>query len=165
MPNTHLTGTINFFLERHRIETPLTSRIVRALPADQLAYRPHPQSESAGEVAWTIVRCLRVRNELAKTGNTEMVFGAPPSHAEILAQFEELSSSLADTLKGVDQSGWEQHSVVTANGTPILEQPLGQTIWMFHFDEIHHRGQLSTFLRPLGAKVPSIYGRSGDDPA
>jgi len=48
-------------------------------------------------------------------------------------------------------------------GTRIaLEWPAGDIIWLFHFDEIHHRCQLSTYLRPMGAKVPSIYGASGD---
>jgi len=37
-------------------------------------------------------------------------------------------------------------------------------LWGFLFDAIHHRGQLSSYLRPMGAKVPSIYGPSADDP-
>jgi hypothetical protein len=37
-------------------------------------------------------------------------------------------------------------------------------VWGFLFDEVHHRGQLSTYLRPMGGKVPSIHGPSADDP-
>ena len=37
-------------------------------------------------------------------------------------------------------------------------------VWGMFFDAIHHRGQLTTYLRPMGGKVPSIYGPSGDDP-
>ena len=47
-------------------------------------------------------------------------------------------------------------------GRVALEGPASDIVWLFHFDEIHHRGQLSTYLRPMGAKVPSIYGASGD---
>jgi hypothetical protein len=54
---------------------------------------------------------------------------------------------------------------VTANGSPILQEPLGQILWLFLFDAIHHNGQLSTYLRPFGAKVPSIYGNAGDESA
>jgi uncharacterized damage-inducible protein DinB len=43
-----------------------------------------------------------------------------------------------------------------------LEQPLGDLLWFFFFDAIHHRGQLSTYIRPMGGKVPSIYGPSAD---
>ena len=39
-----------------------------------------------------------------------------------------------------------------------------EMLWGFLFDAIHHRGQLSSYLRPMGAKVPSIYGPSADDP-
>ena len=45
-----------------------------------------------------------------------------------------------------------------------VETSLGDMLWGFLFDGIHHRGQLSTYLRPMGAKVPSIYGPSADDP-
>jgi uncharacterized damage-inducible protein DinB len=44
------------------------------------------------------------------------------------------------------------------------EKSLGDMLFGILFDEIHHRGQLSTYLRPMGARVPSIYGPSADDP-
>jgi uncharacterized damage-inducible protein DinB len=85
-----------------------------------------------------------------------------PSHAEIVEHYERLSACLAEQLSKMDQRQWEEKATVTVGGVPVLEQPLGETLWLFLFDAIHHRGQLSTYLRPLGAKVPSIYGRSGD---
>ena len=45
-----------------------------------------------------------------------------------------------------------------------FEAPLGHMFWIGLFDAIHHRGQLSVYLRPMGGKVPSIYGPSADDP-
>ena len=47
-------------------------------------------------------------------------------------------------------------------GQVVLEKTVGEVLWLFHFDLIHHRGQLTTYLRPMGSKVPSIYGKSGD---
>jgi uncharacterized damage-inducible protein DinB len=49
-------------------------------------------------------------------------------------------------------------------GELLMEQSLGGFLWYLFFDAIHHRGQLSTYIRPMGGKVPSIYGPSGDDP-
>jgi uncharacterized damage-inducible protein DinB len=40
----------------------------------------------------------------------------------------------------------------------------GDILWMFLYDQIHHRGQLSIYNRMVGAKVPSIYGPSADEP-
>ena len=49
-----------------------------------------------------------------------------------------------------------------ANGQVAWETRLGDMLFGFLFDAIHHRGQLSSYLRPMGAKVPSIYGESYD---
>ena len=50
------------------------------------------------------------------------------------------------------------------DGHVAWKAPLGEMMWGLLFDAIHHRGQLSTYIRPMGGKVPSIYGPSGDDP-
>ncbi|HZV12602.1 MAG TPA: DinB family protein [Candidatus Kapabacteria bacterium] len=49
------------------------------------------------------------------------------------------------------------------DGTVVWEATLGNMCWGLLHDAIHHRGQLSSYLRPMGAKVPSIYGPSADD--
>ena len=46
----------------------------------------------------------------------------------------------------------------------VMEGPCQQLAWMMFLDAVHHRGQLSTYLRPMGSKVPAIYGPSADDP-
>ena len=44
------------------------------------------------------------------------------------------------------------------------ERPASPMAWSFLFDIVHHRGQITTYLRPMGSKVPQIYGPSGDEP-
>ena len=44
------------------------------------------------------------------------------------------------------------------------QRPASPMAWSFLFDIVHHRGQITTYLRPMGAKVPQIYGPSGDEP-
>ena len=46
----------------------------------------------------------------------------------------------------------------------ILKDTVGGLLWIALFDAVHHRGQLTTYIRPMGGKVPSVYGPSGDDP-
>jgi uncharacterized damage-inducible protein DinB len=43
-------------------------------------------------------------------------------------------------------------------------RPASPMAWGFLFDIVHHRGQISTYLRPMGSTVPQIYGPSGDEP-
>jgi uncharacterized damage-inducible protein DinB len=165
MPEAANVGTIQFFRERQRFETPLTTNVLEALPSDKLTYRPHPNSQTAATAAWTIVRCLNASEELTRKGVAELRHDDPPSHAEIFDQYVKLSASLAGRLAAMDQQQWEETATLTVNGMPILKKPLGEILWLFLFDAIHHRGQLSTYLRPLGARVPSIYGKSGDEAA
>ena len=55
-------------------------------------------------------------------------------------------------------------TLYSPEGKVWQQAPLGGMIWSTLFDLIHHRGQLSTYIRPMGGKVPSIYGPSADDP-
>ena len=47
-------------------------------------------------------------------------------------------------------------------GKLVAEHPAGTFVWLCLFDAIHHRGQLAAYLRPMGGKVPPIYGPSAD---
>ena len=158
-------GTVAFYRERHRVESATTQRVLTALPPGNLSYTPHPMSSAAGDTAWTIVRGLRGSRDLLRSKTAEVVSESYPDHEKLLAEFHALTQSVAEALLKVDQENWPDERTVTSAGTVILRQPLGQVLWLFHFDAIHHRGQLSTFLRPLGVKVPSIYGPSGDQPS
>jgi uncharacterized damage-inducible protein DinB len=158
-------GTISFFRERHRVESATTGRVLRAMSAEMLDYRPHPASSTVGVTAWTIVRCLRICNVLIRSINAEASRDSPPAYEELVAEYEQQAHSLAVDLLGMTQVDWQKERTLTAGGRVLLQQPLGQIFWLFHVDAIHHRGQISTYLRPLGAKVPSIYGPSGDFPA
>ena len=155
-------GTLPFFRERHRIESQITGSVFGALPADGLSYAPHPSSSTAGATAWTIVRCLRVCNQLTEAKMADVPHDNHPDLDEILSAFQRESRALGERLLTLEQQDWNKRRSVAANGQILLTQPLGQILWLFHVDAIHHRGQLSTFLRPLGARVPSIYGPSGD---
>jgi uncharacterized damage-inducible protein DinB len=70
------------------------------------------------------------------------------------------STALADKLGRLSQAQWEQTARLWVGGEVVLEKTVGEVLWLFHFDLIHHRGQLTTYLRPLGSKVPSRYTES-----
>jgi uncharacterized damage-inducible protein DinB len=165
MPDFDPVGTIEFFRERHRVESATTAKVFRAIPADRLSYRAHPGSSAAGTTAWTIVRCLQVSNHLTHFDNAEVPRIPYPDHHALLAQFHECAERLQQELVTIHETDWLRGRKVTSDGVVLLQQPLGQILWLFLFDGIHHRGQLSTYLRPMGATVPSIYGPSADTTA
>lgn len=162
MPDLDPIGTVAFFRERHRVETITTSKVLRAMTPEMLDYRLHAESSTLGVIAWTIVRCLRICGQLTHDASAEVPRDPPPSYQELLLAFDRAAQDLSAALLMMTQEEWEGQRVVQAGSQVLLEQPLGQIFWLFHADSLHHRGQISVFLRPFGAKVPSIYGPSGD---
>ena len=70
--------------------------------------------------------------------------------------------ALDNLLKKLDDAGWKRPVRFLMEGKQINETTTNEMLWGFLHDMIHHRGQLSTYIRPMGGKVPSIYGPSGD---
>ena len=162
MPNSAPPGPFEFYKKRFEIENNLTRNILKAIPPDKLDYRPHERSPSTGQVAWTIVRGLHLRVEVTSRGASDVMRDPHPFLAEILERFEDASRRHAAQLKSFQVENWSRVGQLRVGDRVAMEGPASDILWLFHFDEIHHRGQLSTYLRPMGAKVPSIYGASGD---
>jgi uncharacterized damage-inducible protein DinB len=155
-------GPFPFYKSRFEAEKSLTVRILKAIPTDALDYRPHPRSASAGEIAWTIVRGMHVRVDMVSRGSSDVVRTRHPVLEEILLRFEDATREHLEQLQALPAEQWSRKGELRVGNRIALDLPVGDIVWFFHFDEIHHRGQLSTYLRPMGARVPSIYGPSGD---
>jgi uncharacterized damage-inducible protein DinB len=153
-----------YFNECFEAERPKFVRVLNAIPADKGDYRPHPRSTSAGDLAWLLASELRDACELVDRGEVTFVARPAPAIRETVAEYEKNAGALAERLATVDDAGWEQKARFLVDGNVAWETTLGNMLFGFLFDAIHHRGQLSTYLRPMGAKVPSIYGPSADDP-
>ena len=153
------------FIKCLKNEVPIFVRVFKALPPDQLAYRPHPKSMSAGDLVWMLAGELK--DAAAVAGKHEVSFAispAPASLAEMIAAYEKNAAALRRKVAKLDGAAWAKTARFLVEGKVAWEAPLGDMLWGFLFDAIHHRGQLSTYLRPMGGKVPSIYGPSADDP-
>jgi uncharacterized damage-inducible protein DinB len=162
MPGSAALGPFDFYKARFEIENNLTSSVLKAIPPGKLDYRPHERSPSTGQIAWTILRGLYVRIDMASQGASDVILDPHPSFPEMLDRFEDASRRHAAQLESWSEAAWARISQLRNSSRVALERPASDIVWLFHFDEIHHRGQLSTYLRPMGAKVPSIYGASGD---
>jgi len=152
-----------FYLQRRQAEFPVFLRVLRALPADQVGYKPHEQSPSAQQIVWTLTKELKACLDAATNYSAEWNTSPPAPLNEMLSMFERWSIDLADRVATMDDALWNRTAQFYYNGKVVNQQPVGQFLWFIHFDAIHHRGQLSAYLRPMGAKVPSIYGPSADE--
>jgi len=162
-----------FFIRRLGQEYPVFLDVCKALPADRLDYRPHPSSRSAGELVALFVtvgeNCIR----LCSTGQASFSSGLSlhptikiKTLEEMIAAFEQHYHSLAHALTHLTDVSWNRPAwLLQGKEEILLKDTVGGLLWIALFDAVHHRGQLSTYIRPMGGKVPSIYGPSGDAPA
>jgi uncharacterized damage-inducible protein DinB len=107
---------------------------------------------------------LHDASDLIDHGEVNYAPKPAPGIAESIAAYEKHAGALRARLAKVDDAKWDSPARLKMDGKVMWETTLGDMLFGFLFDAVHHRGQLSSYLRPMGAKVPSIYGPSGDDP-
>jgi len=156
--------TLEFCVARRKAELPTFVKVLKAVPGGKLDYRPHPKSRAAGDLAWLLACSETALAELLDKGAVTWKETPAPARVEdIVTAFEKNSAAVDERLSKMDAAGWEKKVRFLMEGMPPWEDSVEQFVWGFFFDSIHHRGQLTTYLRPMGGKVPSIYGPSGDD--
>ena len=89
---------------------------------------------------------------------------APNNLADAVASFERSAQAVTDRMEKIDEKSWAKEGQFLMEGASPWKDSIENFVWGMFFDAIHHRGQLTTYLRPMGGKVPSIYGPSADDP-
>ena len=159
---------VDGLLQELEAEAETTRRVLERVPGDQLSWRPHEKARTLGELAMHVA---------IVPGAVAELFGGPsPAQAP---QFQDPSlKSTAELIPALDQSIAKAKKAVggmddaTILGTFRLMQgdreifavprvALLRSVMLNHW--YHHRGQLTMYLRQLGAPVPSIYGPSADE--
>jgi uncharacterized damage-inducible protein DinB len=157
------------FLDTFEREHETTMRLLRAYPADRLDLRPHARCNTARDLMWTMVMEQHLADKALTTGFDWSKAPAGPPAAprerdEILDALEQAHRRVADLVKNApDEKMHETVRFFTAPKT-LGDVPIDQFLWMLLHDQIHHRGQLSIYLRMADGKVPSIYGPTADEP-
>src|SRR6202044_2209834 len=155
---------LSVFLPTIRKEFPTTLRVLQAVPADKGDYRPAPNSYSALELAWHLASADIWFLDGFLAGKFEMEDDTMPADfsdaAGIASYYEDNLSTKLDEVAKLPADFWA--APLPLFGMFNLPAVLYLQFMFNHW--IHHRGQLSAYLRPMGAKVPSIYGGSFDEP-
>jgi len=154
----------DFFKTCIENELAATVAIIEAMPNDKLDYRPHPNSRSAYEIAEHIIaHAFDFEVILTQEVCDEclvMPFKDSQEGSKLLRQYWEKAIALVDAM---DEDSFNTVNVeLQVSGKSFVTIPRGSMMWFFLNDVIHHRGQLSTYIRPMGGKNPAIYGYSFD---
>jgi uncharacterized damage-inducible protein DinB len=149
-------------LRSFKTEQPVTRRVIEAIPLDKGDYRPDDIGKSALELAWHIVGAEHRFTEAVVNGAFDFTNAGRPAaltnSAEIVRWYGETSEQ--DQARLIAAPVEALLKIVDFRGLFQLPAVAFLDFSMRHI--IHHRGQLSMYLRPMGAKVPAIYGESYD---
>ena len=140
-------------------ESQTTRKVLSRIPDDS-DYRPDPKSRTAQEIAWQIVCEEKMLIDALESGKAEWSPAPmPAAMTDVLAAYERQSEEIAERWSALPADRW--NGALEFFGS---ERPASPMAWSFLFDIVHHRGQITTYLRPMGSKVPQIYGPSADEP-
>jgi uncharacterized damage-inducible protein DinB len=145
-------------------ELAATVAVIESLPNENLNYRPHPNSRSAYEIAEHIIAHAFDFNVILTEEKCDeclvMSFKDTKEGSKLLSDNWNKAIKIVDTMS---EDAFENINVeLLLSGNPLLTMPRNGMLWFFLFDVIHHRGQLSTYIRPMGGKNPAVYGWSFD---
>ena len=161
----HMTDK-EFFVETMADEIPRFIRVLESVPNENLDYRPHPRSKSATELLQLFMGEPEEFMIISETGFLDFAKhkrpDLPNSRTVLIDLFEKNMDHIINVVKNLSSSDWMSEAKIVNGSEEFWKTTRRDMVWGLLLDLIHHRGQLSTYIRPMGGKVPSIYGPSGD---
>lgn len=157
------------FLEVFAQEHERTMRVLRAYPPGKEDFKPHPDCRTAREIASVIVMGESLMVKALTTGfdwskPQEKRPEPPAAMAGISDAAEKGYQRAVETVRGFDEGKLDETVQFPVGPKKMGDFKKNDFLWFLLHDQIHHRGQLSVYLRAAGGPVPAIYGPSGDEP-
>jgi uncharacterized damage-inducible protein DinB len=150
------------FLPTLEREHPRTKGVLEAIPSTKGDYRPDQYSKTALELAWHIAVSEKRFLEAVLNGAFNFDPINRPDSVKTGAHIARWHEEAYQSLIGRLQKASGEQLVKTVDFRGMLQQPAVMYLQLAVNHSVHHRGQLSTYLRPMGGKVPAIYGESYD---
>ena len=145
-------------------EVETTKRVISAVPDEKCEYRPDPCARNARELSWhlanTDIQFLDGIADLNFRMETPQGEDKPTTSAEIVEWYDRNFKRAADRVRAMSP----EQMLTSIEFFGVFNLPAVLYLGFLNNHSIHHRGELATYLRPMGAKVPSIYGGSYDEP-
>jgi uncharacterized damage-inducible protein DinB len=151
-------------LEALERELEITKRVIAAVPDAKCEYRPDPHARNARELSWhlanTDVQFLEGIADLKFTMASPQGADKPQTTAQIVEWYDKNFKRAAARVRAMTP----EQLLTPVDFMGVFNFPAAFYLGFLNNHSIHHRGELATYLRPMGSKVPCIYGGSYDEP-
>lgn len=154
------------FLKELEVEAPASRKCLERVPADLFGWKPHEKSMPFGYLALLVAEIpLWIQHMVV---HSEIDFATlkhfqPKSTEELVRHFDENMKAARDALAGVSDETLDEPFHLKSGGKLLMTLPKKDNIGPSINHWVHHRGQLTVYLRLNNLPVPSIYGPSADD--
>ena len=150
-------------------EMKVTRKLLERVPDDKFDWKPHAKSMTMGRLAGHLAELPAFAAAMIKTPGIDFDKGEykaakVANQAELLALFDKSAAETREAIAGATDDHLRQHWHLIYGGKKIFEAPRAAALRGMAMNHIvHHRGQLSVYLRLNDIPVPSIYGPSADE--
>jgi uncharacterized damage-inducible protein DinB len=150
-------------------ETAATRRVLERVPDEHLAWKPHEKSFSLGDLATHVANLLFWQRTILEEDGFD-VAAVPPAAAAadretLLRTFDENHAAVRAAFERIDDARFAEPWTLRSGEHVIFTQPRGQVMRGMGINHlVHHRAQLTVYLRMLDVPLPGIYGPSADEP-
>ena len=154
------------FLSELNLEYPATKTCLERIPESLFEYKPHPKSMTMGYLALLVAEIPLWIKHMVTDGEIDFAtfnHASPKTTKELMDHFEENMEAARNTLESASDEALQGDFSLKANGQVLYTSKKIVDIGVTLNHWVHHRGQLTVYMRLNDIPVPSIYGPSADD--
>jgi uncharacterized damage-inducible protein DinB len=162
---------ITLFLAELEHEVARSRRVLEQLPEGKADWKPHDRSMAFGYLAnmvatipmWLTMIVQQDELDIAPKDGSKMEWPTLTTSAEYVAALERSAEQAREALRSTNDAHLKTHWHLLAAGNVVSDTPRHVMLRDTVNHWVHHRGQMTVYLRLMGAKVPALYGPSADD--
>lgn len=154
------------WLKEFNEEVPATEKCLQRIPETTWEFKPHPKSMNMGYLALLVAEIPMWMTTMLEKGEIDFVtfkHAQPKTNAELVQHFQDNVDGLRNALQNATEESVTRIFYLKAGGKELFHAPNNEYISPTMRHWVHHRGQLTVYMRLCDIAVPSIYGPSADD--
>ncbi len=154
------------FLKELEAEAASTRKCLEKIPANLFGWKPHEKSMTMGYLALLVAEIPKWITHMVEKSEIEFAtfeHFQPKTTAELVNHFDENLNGAKNALRNVSNEELAKTFSLKNHGQVLFSSPIKENIGSSINHLVHHRGQLTVYMRLNDIPVPSIYGPSADD--